>query len=260
MTSQISDVEKAVDDLKDAFDQKTEPIITSELVVPDIVPVPDHVFPWERLPDETDRGWALFSHYRDTGLARSFVVTAKWACDETKLKDITSQSLKWRSMHHNWSDRVASWDKEQERLYAIARNDAMRKMVERHEIQIVDAIDGLMAPIEALNLAIVEDDDFIRSLSKMDARKLISLANTASRTIPTLMAAERLARGMPTEIHGGVVEHQVVHIFERDQIAEVLEVLDRSSAFDDRSGDSGNIEDTDTDVVEVHSVSAESND
>ena len=156
MTSQISDVEKAVDDLKDAFDQKTEPILTSELVVPDIVPVPDHVFPWERLPDETDRGWALFSHYRDTGLARSFVVTAKWACDETKLKDITSQSLKWRSMHHNWSDRVASWDKEQERLYAIARNDAMRKMVERPDIQIVDAFHVLVWVDVKLHLGLVQ--------------------------------------------------------------------------------------------------------
>jgi len=260
MTSKIAAVEKAVDGLQDAFDQKLEPIITSELVIPEIGPVPDHIYPWERLPEESDAGWAAFSHYRDLGLARSISSTSKWVCDETDLKDMSRQSLNNRSIRYDWNDRVAAWDKEQERLYAIARNNAMRQMVERHEIQIVDAIDGLMAPIEALNLAILEDEDFIRSLSKMDARKLISLANTASRTIPTLMAAERLARGMPTEIHGGVVEHQVVHVLERDHIAEVLEVLDRSSAFDDRSADSGTVEVVDADVVEVHSVSAESDD
>jgi hypothetical protein len=74
------------------------------------------------------------------------------------------------------------------------------------------------------------------------------------------MAAERLSRGMPTEIVGGVVEHQHIVSVERDQIGAVLEVLGQAGVLNvgTPGSESGNI--VDAEVVEVHSVPAEGDD
>ncbi len=265
--SEIGEAEQAVTVLENAVNQGPESIMTSELSVPDLSEETGHIYPWDRQPEETDFGWALFCHHRDSGITRSLDKTVE-AMLEKYPPGYTTQgginlnvaSLKQRSYLFGWSERTEAFDKEQERLYQIARGLAIREMADRHEETIVEAIGSLMVPIKALQLAMEEDEGFIKSLSKTDAKKLISMSNIAARTIPSLLQAERLARGMPTEIVSGVIEHQVTHTIERDQIGEVLEVLERAGALDDRSGsvDAGEI--VDAEVVEVHSVPAESDD
>jgi diadenosine tetraphosphate (Ap4A) HIT family hydrolase len=117
-----------------------------------------------------------------------------------------------------------------------------------------------MIPIDALTVAMSDNEEFIADLTNMDKKKLISLANLAARTIPSLMAAERLSRGMPTEIVSGVVEHQHVKVVERDQIGAVLEILGQAGVLNVGIPDSGSPDIVDATVVEVHSVPAESDD
>ena len=262
--SEIDDVSEAAQNLSESLDAELEPISSSDLAVPD--PGADYQQPWGRLPAETDYPWQLFTHYRDSGVGRSFNATAIWA-HENELGNHEKKTLTkyrqvvvvWRDKHR-WADRVFSFDREQDRLYQLARSEAVRDMAIRHEKQIEKAIKGLMVPIDALTAAMSDNQEFMADLTNMDKKKLISLANLAARTIPSLMAAERLSRGMPTEIVTGVVEHQHVLSVERNQIGNVLEVLGQAGVLDVGDPDRGTGYVVDAEVVEVHSVPTESDD
>ncbi len=262
--SEIGDVAVAVKDLNDALEQDLETVDRDELNSSLVAQPDEYLSPWDRQPNETDYMWDLFTHFRESGLQRSLVKTTRYVVDKglrnrtkTTKKSFTVRDY---SVKHKWQSRCLAYDKEQERLYQLARSEAIREMVERHEGVIEAAITGLMTPINALNRAMEDDAEFISNLSKTDAKKLIDLSNRAARTIPSLMAAERLARGMPTEIVGGVVEHQVVVSVERNQIGEVLAALGEAGVIDVGipGGDAGEI--VDAEVVDVYPVSAEGDD
>ncbi len=265
--SEIGDVAVAVKDLNDALEQDLEIVdrdeLNSSLVTQPNTQPNGYLNPWDRQPNETDYMWDLFTHFRESGLQRSLVKTTRYVVDKglrnrTKTKK-GSFTVREYSMKHKWQVRCLAYDKEQERLYQLARSEAIREMVDRHEGVIENAIAGLMAPIDALNRA-MEDDEFIGKLSETEAKKLIDLSNRAARTIPSLMAAERLARGMPTEIVGGVVEHQVIVSVERNQIGAVLEALGQAGVLDVGIPGGGAGEIVDAEVVDVHPVSAEGDD
>ena len=92
--TEISDMSDAVKTLYDAMGQHLEPL-DSDAVKTDIklhepdpddgdsdfdessTAISDYRSPWERLDAETDYGWGLFCHYRDSGLQRSMRATAK---------------------------------------------------------------------------------------------------------------------------------------------------------------------------------------
>jgi hypothetical protein len=263
MTSEIGDMTDAVKALDGALSTELEPI--DDLAV-DVPKKSDYQRPWERLPKEPPYAWAAFSHYRDAGAGRTFLGTAEWAFENNLGKAPTNTLDKYRNAIrrfrdlYRWNERCFAYDAEQERLYQMARSEAIRDMAARHEGQIEEAIDGLMVPVNALTAAMSEDEAFMADLTNMDKKKLISLANLAARTIPSLMAAERLSRGMPTEIVSGKVEHQHVQVVERDQIGAVLEILGQAGVLNVGRPDSGSGDIVDASVVEVHSVPTESDD
>lgn len=262
MPDEIGDMDKAVKDLDEALSAELEPVDDLAVPLPDI-----YKRKWDRQPGESDYGWQLFNHYRDQGIKRNTKATVNFAFENLMGSDKGEQTLKRykRSVSNlcekfKWKDRVFQYDQEQERLYQLARSEAIRDMAKRHEAQIEKAIDGLMTPIEALTIAMNDNEEFMADLTNMDKKKLISLANLAARTIPSLMAAERLSRGMPTEIVSGVVEHQHVKVVERDQIGSVLEILGQAGVLNVGSSDIGAGDIVDAEVVEVHSVPTEGDD
>jgi hypothetical protein len=261
---EISDMTEAVKELDEALSVEMEPI--DDLVVAEPEPSNPHQMPWERITGESKYQWALFSHYRDQGIRRNISATARWSEENNLGTDKITTLKQYRNVvrqfqgRNRWNERCFAYDVEQERLYQLARSEAIRDMAERHEVQIEKAINGLMTPIDALTKAIDEDSEFMADLSKTDKKKLISLANLAARTIPSLMAAERLSRGMPTEIVSGVVEHQHVKVVERDQIGAVLEILGQAGVLNVGIPKSGSPDIIDATVVEVHSVPTESDD
>jgi len=269
--SEIEDMTDAAKALDESLTAELEDIPASNIAV--VAPDTGYRQRWDRLDVETNDAWNLFVHYRDSGIKRSFQATAVWAFENELGRNQNQVGRKpldtldqYRGVirnyrdKHKWNDRVFSYDKEQDRLYQMARSEAIREMAIRHEGQIEKAINGLMVPIDALTVAMSDNDEFMADLTNMDKKKLISLANLAARTIPSLMAAERLSRGMPTEIVTGVVEHQHVVSVERDQIGNVLEVLGQAGVLDVGYSDSGTGDIVDAEVVEVHSVPAESDD
>jgi len=272
--SEISEASDAISSLDDALKQKVEPVEVAPAKIAKIKvdntrpQVDDSEWrePWDRRDDETDYQWDVFCHFRDLGLGRTRIKVVDYIIDVLERWPKDSDRVELRRNISNyiqkfeWTRRVFAFDQEQERLYQLARSEAIRDMAQRHEDVIEKAIDGLMAPIDALSLAMVDDPDFISSLAKSDKKKLIDLANRATRTIPSLMAAERLSRGMPTTIVGGNVEHEVIHTVERDQIGGILEVLERAGVLDVGQRSLGVGEVVDAEVVEVHPVPAEGDD
>ena len=245
----------AVDTLNVALEQDLEHVGRDDLVIPDLPPA-EYRQPWDRQEGESDEHYKQFRYYLDQGLARKVKdVAERFGLFHDQKRRVSSAYR--TSSKREWKRRASLWDTEQERLYQLARSEAIRDMVHRHEGQIEKAIDGLMAPIAARNHAMETDGEFVAELSKTDKRKLISLANQAARTIPSLMSAERLARGMPTEIVDGVIEHEHIVSVERNQIGEVLEILAGAGRLDAGGDSFGTGEIVDAEVVDVHPVSAE---
>ncbi len=268
----VSTLNSAVKTVSDAFAQTTEQIDDGSVLARTDSPtdvVSGYIEPWDRQEDESDYMWELFKHYRNYGLKRSYRETAEWVMnnkarwvDHKKVKvglSYTKPNISSYGRKHRWRERVFKYDQEQERLYQLARSESIREMADRHAANIVDAIEGLMVPTRALAVAMEEDEDFLSKLSNTNANKLVAMVTSAARTMPNLMNAERLARGMPTEIIGGTVEHQHV-VVERDQIGEVLAILGQAGVLAVGQPDSGPGEIVDAEVVEVHPVSAEGDD
>ncbi len=272
--SEIDDVSDAINTLDGALTQGREHI-TREEVDLSVVDEDDSSLattdddnpyqqPWDQLPGETSYHYHMFCFYRDKGMARRVKDVHSYVEENPGELDLDRVPI-GRTIHHisgkhNWLSRALSWDQKEERLYQLARSQAIREMVLRHEASLEEAIEGLMIPIRVLNDKIASDDSFIDKLSKASVVKLIDMANKSARTIPSLMSAERLARGMPTEIVGGLVEHQVTHVIERDKIGEVLEVLERAGVLNVGGDDFSTDEIVDATVVEIHPVSGEDND
>ncbi len=234
-----------------------------ERFVPAVTTDVEYRQPWEQTEGENGFQYLLFSHYRDQGVGRTIAEVSRHFNSHPEdlggkdVKRVNPNYTHQLSKKFNWKSRVLAFDNEQERIYQLARSEAIRAMVDRHETRIVDAIDSLMAPINALNHAISSDPDFVKNLSKTDARKLISMSNQAAKTIPSLMNAERLARGMPTEIVGGTIDHNHTVEIERDRIGEILGILADAGVLNDGLAGLGAGEVVDAEVVDVHPVSAD---
>ena len=262
--NEIDDAEKAISDLDDALNQGLEPLPREnvELALVDV----DYRQPWDQQEGETAYQYQMFLHYRDQGLIRTVKATHthfEGKVGESPDGKIKTHNLNWLyqiSTKHRWKDRAYQWDQHEEAQYQLARSEAIRDMVDRHENDITDAIEGLMTPIRALQIRIDTDPDFLGNLSQASAAKLIDMSNKAARTIPSLMNAERLARGMPTEIVGGTVEHQLVVEVDRDQIGDVLDVLERAGRLTAGGSDLGSGEIIDAEVVDIHPLPTDGDD
>jgi hypothetical protein len=81
---------------------------------------------WERRPGESARAYEAFARYRDLPIAeRSYRRVAQ------ELGKSGALIARWCSAH-NWTDRAAAWDAEQERQWLAAQQQARRDAAERH--------------------------------------------------------------------------------------------------------------------------------
>jgi len=272
-TDPFSEVVEAVDTLNEAFDQTIEDLPRSKVVVDDIdeeaivaltYPDSDYRQPWDMRDDESSYEYQLFCAFRDMGLSRVLKNVEEYVyvnIDDFKTKRVPAYPQIYKvSRKHDWKERAASWDQHEEHAYQVARAQSIRAMVTRHEENIVEAISGLMMPIRALALRMENDPNFISSLSGKSVDKLITMANRSARTIPSLMQAERLARGMPTEIVAGTIDHEHTIAVEKDQIGDILAILGQAGVIPDTGPVIDVTEVTDASMVEVYSVPGEGDD
>ena len=81
--------------------------------------------PWERQEGESAKAFEAFCIYRDLGINRSI---AKVVQELGKSKALLER---W-SANHDWVERAAQWDAEQDRVVRQQQLDDIKKMRKRH--------------------------------------------------------------------------------------------------------------------------------
>lgn len=186
---------------------------------------------------ETEREYQLFSYYRALGLGRvksevsdHFEVAAPYIYRTAKAND--------------WDGRVRAWDIFRERIYSAELIEETREMA---KVQASIARKGLMAlgsAFEELVTRMENPEVWQEELAEIPTKQLMMIAQRSAQVIPNLMNAERLSRGMPTEITAThtTVDHNV-NVQTTDDLAAILTGLfgaigpgrddaDLTSAFD----------------------------
>jgi hypothetical protein len=88
---------------------------------------------WERQPGESTQAFAAFVIYRDLGAARSLRASyarQKGVEDGPELR-ANGRLYAW-SADHNWVERAAAWDAEQDRIRRQAHQEEVAAMSRRH--------------------------------------------------------------------------------------------------------------------------------
>lgn len=81
--------------------------------------------PWEMQETDTPKSWEAFQVYRDLGKTRSLKKVAE------QLQKSETIIGRW-SGKHNWQERIAAWEVEQDRLIRIELTKDIGAMRKRH--------------------------------------------------------------------------------------------------------------------------------
>lgn len=81
--------------------------------------------PWERQEGESTKAYEAFCIYRDMGIQRSIRKVAE------ELSKSETLMARW-SGNHDWVERAAQWDSEQDRVARQQQLDEIKKMRKRH--------------------------------------------------------------------------------------------------------------------------------
>lgn len=125
--------------------------------------------PWEMQPSDTPKSWEAFQVYRDLGKARSLKKVAE------QLQKSETIIGRW-SGKHNWQERIAAWEAEQDRLIRIELTKDIGAMRKRH----VDIASAMLVK-SARALQKIPDDEI--------------KASDVSRMIEVATKLERISRG-----------------------------------------------------------------
>lgn len=241
---------EALVDVEAAFNQSRETLSLTDDSEPDplILEVAENYSePWNRLADEGNRSWELFKYYRDLGPGRTLAaVGEKFGIGADGIWSNHTRKF-------DWYERALGYDRYEDRIYNAQRATAIKDMAVRHADGIMEYLDALSVPFLALKAKIEQDPSVLEELSESSVKQLIDLSVKAGRIIPSMMAAERLARGMPSEIVEVKGEVTHTHELDRDQIGEVWATLHGAGAFAERGELGPGESPTEAEVVEVHS-------
>lgn len=202
---------------------KTEPIPETQLADP----------PWARAENESDPAHGAFLRYRDMGHERSL---AKVARELGKSKQLMERwSRRWR-----WRQRVDAWQRDADVTLLLARNEEIRISSERQARQATTAITAMMLPHLALATRLREDPELVNLMATGSVDRLLSLAARTAGPIVSLMQAERLARGEPTEIRHTRTEGVSVELTTEitdDEYREIVRVLNEAGWLESEGRD-----------------------
>jgi len=177
--------------------------------------------PWERQKGESTKAFEGFRTYRDLGAGRSLVAAAKAL---GKNKAVLSE---W-SMRHEWVRRVDAHDANEDRVRRAAHLAEVERMAARHATAAQATQEAVMAPVRAVLERLradreKESTEFLDALTSGSPAAAMELALASAGRLPALQAAERLARGEPTEIIRSASE--VVEARSVEDLAKTVEAL-----------------------------------
>lgn len=148
--------------------------------------------PWGRMDVETDREWELFSYYRSLGRARM-------KKDVAGFFGVSRPYITRVSQKRSWDRRIENWDRFKEQVYEQEVLDGIKSMAVEHARMARKGLEALVLPFDVL-IQRIESGEGRAELDEMSIANLIKLVNQSARVLPGLMNAERLSRGLPTEI------------------------------------------------------------
>jgi len=158
-----------------------------------------------------------------------------------------------------WVERCRRWDEHVSRIRRQSYISGIEEMAYRHAETAAETIEALMAPVKALNQRIKErPEEAKEELDGASIRKIMELAQASARSLQSVMNAERLARGLPTEISQKDEEH--VHRIEYgdpERLAATLETFAGTGLLNALMAKGGTGEIIDAEAYEVdpdHSV------
>lgn len=184
----------------------------------DIVPFSEYE-PWGKMETETGRDYELFSEYRASGMSRTFTATGKHF-------SITQVYISKVARKHDWVDRVRAWDQYREQIYTTEVIESIRKMAHDHADIANRGIKALSMVFDELIERMENDPLHEEELAAIGFRSLFALAEKAARAVPNLMNAERLSRGLPTEISANItVKENRIVIQTTEELAEIVQGL-----------------------------------
>lgn len=144
--------------------------------------------PWEMQDSDTPKSWEAFQVYRDMGKGRSLSKVAE------QLKKSNTIIGRW-SQKHNWVERVAAWEEEQDRLIRIELTKDIGAMRKRH----ADLANAMLVKA-ARALQRIPDDEV--------------KASDITRMVDVATKLERISKGDVGEVieerTGGAAEDPVV--------------------------------------------------
>lgn len=152
--------------------------------------------PWGIMATETDREYALFSHYRSLGITRTRTATAKHF-------SISTVHISKVSKERNWDARCRAWDDYREKIYTAELIMGVKEMAHKHAEIAREGVTALATTFEAIVSQLANEEDreqFLAQLAELPVKTQLAIAQRSAQVIPNLMSAERLSRGLPTEI------------------------------------------------------------
>lgn len=165
------------------------------------VPVKKHpldpkVRPWERQPKEPDKAFVAFTKYRDQPTdERSVRAVAR----DLKVHD--TQTHRW-SAGWAWLERAAAWDRHLDAIAQKEREKQIKDMTRRHAGLANAGLGVLQEPIKEL-IRRIEAKEL--NLAGMNTGDLLRLVRQSAQAIKDLCGVERVARGVPETVVGGVL-------------------------------------------------------
>jgi hypothetical protein len=188
------------------------------LVPADIEPF-SHDEPWGMMVNESSRAYEEFSHYRSLGITR----TRKAVADQFK---IARQTVDQMAARYNWDARARAWDEYRERVYTTELLLGVKDMAHKHAEIAREGVEALSIAFSGIIERMKDPEDraaFIDEIADLPVKTQLALAANSARVIPGLMNAERLSRGLPTEISLDLHQHDArVIVQTTDDLADIL--------------------------------------
>ena len=163
---------------------------------------------WEKQEDESEPAFAAFTRYRIQGRGDRTIERVS-----EELEKSTQIIGRWSSVW-SWRPRVIQWDRSEDIRLIEEQWEEIDRMAKRHAGQAAATGQIVMAPAMAIFKLIqerpdafyeyfqrVDPDDPERTLIDFDRLdRVVAMAMTAARLLPSVHAMERVARGMPAEV------------------------------------------------------------
>lgn len=175
--------------------------------------------PWGQMLNETAREYEFFSHFRSQGITRTKRATARHF-------EVTPTHISTIATNRNWDARIKAWDDFRERVYTMELILGVKEMAHKHAEIAREGVEALATAFSGIVENMKDEEkkaEFLAEIADLPVKTQLALAQGSARVIPNLMNAERLSRGLPTEISHELHSHEArVTIQTTDDLYDII--------------------------------------